>query len=731
MKADSPFEDNSSRRKILNLFAQKPSQRLTPAEIHRRGGFPANGLQSIIDALRDLCREGRLVRLKKNHYALPNSKNLVSGRIHAHPDGYGFLIPEDKNTEDVYINRREMRRVMHGDQVIVRVDHKPRGGREAHIMQIVQRGQKELLGTYDEFEGKSYVVPMDPRLAGAIPLKLTGAKPEKGKVVAAEIARYGTSMSPPQAELLEVMGDPDDPEVQARSVMFRFGLTSTFPAEVHREAMNCPFAISNDEIAARTDLRDLPIVTIDGENARDFDDAVFVRKLDDHYELFVSIADVGYYVHPDSALDQEAYSRATSVYFPDRAIPMLPEALSNGICSLNPNEDRLTKTVCIEYNAKGEVVGSRFFNSIIRSHERMTYTDVRRILVDRDEACIARYKSLVDTFKLMEELALLILEKRKARGNLDFDLPEAEIVLDIQGVPENIVRAERNIAHRIIEEFMIAANEAVARYLTEQDMPLLYRVHEGPDQEALEAIAPFLLSLGYRLPQKKDKIVPLDLQKLLESCRGEPEERVINRVLLRSMKQASYQPENIGHFGLASTCYTHFTSPIRRYPDLVVHRMLERKLRGERLKPNQREDLLRYLQEAGKHTSERERHAMDAEREMVDLKKAQFMMNKIGEEFTGFINSLASFGFFVELDDYFIEGLVKLSSLTDDDYDYYEKEYVIKGRRSGRKFRLGDNVKVKVVRINSFRSEIDLALVEERAGVSEKLTRPRLPHWRQ
>ncbi|HEX2229184.1 MAG TPA: VacB/RNase II family 3'-5' exoribonuclease, partial [Candidatus Binatia bacterium] len=435
-----------------------------------------------------------------------------------------------------------------------------------------------------------------------------------------------------------------------------------------------------------------------------------------HYELFVSIADVAYYVRPDSALDQEAYSRATSVYFPDRAIPMLPEPLSNGVCSLNPNEDRLTKTVCIEYNRKGEVIRSRFFNSVIRSHERMTYTNVRRILIDRDEECVTRFRPLVESFKLMEELALLIFERRKARGNLDFDLPEAEIVLDIQGLPENIIRAERNVAHRIIEEFMIAANEAVARHLTEEDVPLLYRVHEGPDQEALEAIAPFLLSLGYRLPQKRDKIAPSDLQRLLESCRGKPEERVINRVLLRSMKQAIYQPENIGHFGLASSCYTHFTSPIRRYPDLIVHRMLDKKLQREKLKPNQRADLLRYLQEAGLHTSERERHAMDAEREMVDLKKAQFMMNKIGEEFAGFINSLANFGFFVELDDYFIEGLVKLSSLTDDDYDYYEKEYVIKGRRSGRKFRLGDNVRVKVARINAFRSEIDFTLVQEPAA---------------
>jgi ribonuclease R len=711
--------ESKAQRKILDLFANKPRERLTPAEILRRAGFARDELQSVIDALRGLCRSGRLVRLKKNHYALPDRQHLVKGRVHAHPDGYGFLIPEERDTEDLYLNRREMRRVMHGDQVMVRVDRKSRGKAETHIVQVLERGQKRLLGTYDELNGKGFLVPMDARI-GAIPLKPGVVKPEKGKVVAAEISRYGTAMSPPEAHVVNVMGDPDDPEVQAQSIIFRYGLTTSFPPEVHREASQVSYAIAPEEVAARTDLRGLPIVTIDGENARDFDDAVYVRKQGDHYELYVSIADVAHYVTPETALDQEAYARATSVYFPDRAIPMLPEALSNGICSLNPNEDRLTKTVCIELNAKGEVIRSRFFNSVIRSHERMTYTNVRRILVDKDPQCLERYRNLIGEFQLMEELARLIYERRRARGNLDFDLPEAEIVLDLQGLPENIIRAERNIAHRIIEEFMIAANEAVARHLTEKDFPALYRVHEGPDQEALEALAPFLLSLGYRLPQKMENIAPLEIQKLLESARGKPEERVINRVLLRSMKQAIYQPKNIGHFGLASTCYTHFTSPIRRYPDLIVHRMLDRVMRGDKLKTNEKEDLLRSLQEAGKHTSERERHAMDAEREMVGLKKAQFMMNKIGEEFTGFINSLANFGFFVELDNYFIEGLVKLSSLGDDDYDYYEKEYVIKGRRHGRKFRLGDNVRVKVVRINAFRSEIDFELVSTGNGETSK-----------
>jgi ribonuclease R len=709
MSLDQRQQDNAQRR-ILNLLANKPKLRLTPAEIQRRGGFSPNELQRIIDALRDLCREGRLVRLKKNHYGLPDSHNLVTGRIHAHPDGYGFLIPDDKNTEDIYINRREMRRVMHGDRVMARVDRKQRGGTEAHIAQVIERAQKRLIGTYDEFNGKSYLIPMDPRIAAAIPLARVAAKVEKGQVVAAEISKYGTALSPPEGELLQVIGSPDDPEVQAQSIIFRYGFAAKFPDTVRREIAATPFLIEPEEIARRADLRDLPIVTIDGEQARDFDDAVFVRRKDENIELFVSIADVAHYVKPDTALDEEAYSRGTSVYFPDRAIPMLPEALSNGICSLNPEEDRLTKTARMEINSKGEVIRSQFFNSVMRSHARMTYTEVRKILVDQEPECRARRADLIAQFELMKELALLLYTQRGARGNLDFDLPEAEIILDIEGAPENIVRAERNIAHRIIEEFMIAANEAVARHLRNNEVPLLYRVHEGPDEEALEAVAPFLLSLGYRLPAKKDKIAPTQIQKLLEAARGKPEERVLNRVLLRSMKQAVYQPENIGHFGLASSCYTHFTSPIRRYPDLIVHRMLDKTLRAEKLKPNEREDLLRYLQEAGKHTSERERHAMDAEREMVDLKKAQFMMNKIGEEFTGFINSLAGFGFFVELDDYFVEGLVKLSSLTDDEYDYYEKEYVIKGRRHGKKFRLGDNLRVKVARINAFRSEVDFQL---------------------
>ena len=688
---------------------------MTPAEILKGIGGGRDDLNDVVENLRTLAKEGRVVRLKKNHYSLPNTDNGLTGRVHAHPDGYGFFIPDDRGKEDLYLSRREMRRVMHGDRVVVRVERK-RGVPEAHVAQILEHGQKRVIGTYEEHQGQGYLIPTDPRIAAAIPLGRAASRPETGAVIAAEITRYGTGYSSPEAALLETLGDPNDPEIQARAIIFQYALPTAFSPEAKREAQACAQTIPADEIAARVDLRSLPIVTIDGEKARDFDDAVCVKKENGVYRLYVSIADVAYYVNRGSALDQDAYERGTSVYFPDRALPMLTEELSNGICSLNPNEDRLTKTAVIEFGARGAVLKTRFFNSIIRSHARMTYTEVRQILVDKDPECLARYRELVDGFERMQELALLLYGERRERGTLDFDLPEAEIILDLQGNPENIVRAERSIAHRIIEEFMIAANEAVARHLKEKDFPLLYRVHEGPEHEAIEEIAPFLATLGYRLPLKHERIKPKELQKVLDACKGKPEEKVVNHVLLRAMKQAHYAPENTGHFGLASLCYAHFTSPIRRYPDLVVHRMLDETLKKRKLKANEREELDRYMAEAGKHTSERERVAMDAEREMVDLKKAQFMMDKIGEEFGGFIVSLTNFGFFVELENFFVEGLVKLSSLKDDDYHYYEKEYLIKGRRRGRKFRLGDHIRVKVLRINAFRSEIDFELVETPAA---------------
>jgi ribonuclease R len=702
-------QETAEREKILKFLRARPKGRFTPKEILKGARTAAADLDAITQMLRGLAREGLVVRLKKNHYAAAGAAHGVVGRVQAHPGGFGFFIPEDKGQNDLYLNRREMRRVMHGDKVLARVEKKRVGAAQAHVVQILERGQRRLLGTYEERMGRGWLVPMDRRV-GAVPLETDDIRPAAGTVVAAEIVRYGTALSPPQARLVEALGDPDDPEVQTRAVIFRYELPSAFSTMAEREAEEAARGLSS-QAADRVDLRALSMVTIDGEQARDFDDAVYVEGKNGAYHLYVSIADVAHYVTPETILDREAYERGTSVYFPDRALPMLPTVLSNGVCSLNPDEERLAKTAEIEIAPNGEIIGSRFFNSIIRSHRRMTYTEVRRILVDRDPDCLDRHRDLVESFKLMEELALLLQERRRARGSLDFDLPEAEIILDLQGAPENIVRAERNIAHRIIEEFMIEANEAVARYLKEKGFPFLYRVHAGPDPETLRALLPFLLSLGYRLPLRKKEIEPKDIQELLDKCRGKPAERVLNRVLLRAMKQARYSPQNIGHFGLASRCYAHFTSPIRRYPDLIVHRMLELALLGRKLKPKEVDDLSSYLEEAAEHTSNRERRAMEAEREMVDLKKAQFITDKIGQEFLGFVVSLTSFGFFVELESFFVEGLVRLASLTDDTYRYYEKEYLIKGMRNARTFRLGDPVRVKVARIHAFRGEIDFQLL--------------------
>jgi ribonuclease R len=700
------------KRKILAFFLAHQRLRLKPREIQKKAGAAETDLQTVVEALRELAREGKILRTQKSHYAVVASQNLILGRVQAHPEGFGFLLPEERGLDDLYLSRREMRRVMHGDRVLVRVEKRARQRPSAHIVQVIERGQKRLVGTYQEFAGKGHVVPMDLRVAAAIPIE-HNAQPElEGKVVAVELSRYPTGYAPAEGRLVRVLGDPDDPEVQAQSIIFRYRLPADFSPEARQDAAAYSPVLEPSELRARADLCALPIVTIDGETARDFDDAVSVEKTASGYRLYVAIADVAHYVRSDAAIDREAYERATSVYFPDRALPMLPPQLSNGICSLNPREPRLTKTVCLEINDRGEICASHAFRSVIRSHARMTYTNVRRILVDQDADCMAQYPDLIDQFRMMEEVATLLWERRKARGTLDFDLPEAEIVLDLQGMPENIVRAERNIAHRIIEEFMIAANEAVARHLTEQEFPLLYRVHEDPDQATLRALEPFLLSLGYRLPLKREKPSPKDLQRLLEACRGKPEERILHRLLLRAMKQAHYAPQNIGHFGLASTCYTHFTSPIRRYPDLVVHRILDLSLAGKKLAAKEKEDLLLYLEEAGKHTSERERIAMDAEREMVDLKKAQFMIDKIGLEFDGFIISLAAFGFFVELTTYFVEGLVRLATLQDDAYQYYEKENLIKGRRHGRTFRMGDQVVIKVAGVRAFRGEIEFTLIE-------------------
>ncbi len=698
------------KNRILSFMLSRPGERFSIEEMRKSFGRPAG--KTVQEALRELIDERKVVRLRKSRYALAKAASVVSGVVRGHPEGFGFVVPDRKGLEDVYLNRGEMRRVMHGDRVLVRPERGRRGDSQGHVVKVLERGQQRLVGVVRIDGQRTFLAPMDPRVAPGIPLRDPGPA-RSGQVAAVEMTRYGTGYAPPEAKLQRVLGAPDDPEVQAQAVIFRYGWPQEFSEEARREAARRGPRVDPAETASRRDLRPLTTLTIDGETARDFDDAVSIdRAPAGSYRLYVSIADVAHYVPRGSAVDGEAYARGTSVYFPDRALPMLPAALSGGICSLKAGVDRLCRTALLEVNRKGEVERTEVFQSVVRSDARLTYTEVGQILVDRDASVIGRYAGLVEPLRVMEELAHILMERRNARGSLDFELPETEVVLDERGMPTDVRRAERTIAHRIVEEFMIAANEAVARCLRERKFPCVYRVHEGPDEDTLDAIAPFLSTLGYPLRRSAEKVSPGDLRRVLEACRGKPEERVLNRMLLRSMKQACYDPDNVGHFGLASDAYLHFTSPIRRYPDLMVHRLLDQAMTGRRPDPKAREELAAHLREAADHSSARERLAMDAEREMVDLKKAQFMTDKIGQVCTGVITDLAGFGFFVELDAWFVEGLVSFRSLQDDFYRYYETAHVIKGQNHGRTFRMGDAVTVRVVRVKLFQGEIDFELLD-------------------
>jgi ribonuclease R len=504
------------------------------------------------------------------------------------------------------------------------------------------------------------------------------------------------------------LGYPDDPEVEPQIIIHKYDLPHRFPATVLKEARNVPLIPSPDDYQGRVDLRDIPTFTIDGEKARDFDDAVSIRReKDGGMTIYVSISDVSHYVEEGTALDDEAYLRGTSVYFPDRAIPMFPPELSNQICCLHPNSDRLTLTVELRYDAHGNEKGIRFYPSVIRSRERLTYTIVRKILLDEDVELKRRYDASVPSLEWMASLSQTLGQKRIERGALDFDLPEPEILLDLQGETEGVVRAERNLAHQIIEEFMIAANEAVAHFVEENEHPSIYRIHEPPKKEAVDEFRRFVSHLGYKM--KKDAADPSkELQRVLFEVKGRPEERVVNNILLRSMKWAKYSANNVGHFGLASKSYTHFTSPIRRYPDLVVHRILKRALSKKDGRVSE-EDLVRKAE----HLSQRERVAMEAEREILDRYRVRFMKDKTGEVFKGVIGGVFAFGFFVELHDIFVEGLVRVTSLYDDYYQYHEKRYCLVGERTRKTFRIGDEVVVRVDRVDVERRHIDFGLIEK------------------
>jgi ribonuclease R len=662
-----------------------------------------------------LERRGQLVRTAGDRLTVPARLHLVAGRLVVNPAGFAHCVADAAHEEDVYVPASGVRPAMHGDRVLVRTTGAARRGRrEGRVVRVLERGTTRVVGVLRRGRTATVIVPQEQRITVPI-LVPRGAAGDAadGDMVAADLTRFPGTAAEAEARVTAVLGPASDPRVETEAVLAAYGLPREFPPAVAAAARRVPKTVPAAALPGRLDLRGLPIVTIDGENARDFDDAVLVEPDGDGFCLTVAVADVAHYVPPGSALDEEARARGTSVYFPDRVVPMLPEELSNGICSLRAGEDRLVKAVRLRLDAGGRVRDAAFHDAVIRSAARLTYTEVRQALVDRDAGVRARLGDLLGPLEAAERLTHRLAARRHARGALDFDLPEAEIVLDLRGRPEQIVRAERSIAHRLIEELMLAANEAVARELARRKLPFLHRVHEAPPDERMRELGRFVEGFGLRLALDRGRVTPKSLQALLARVDGRPEQRLIETVVLRSMQQARYAVEPLGHFGLATEHYTHFTSPIRRYPDLVVHRLLDVALHGRgRVPPD--------LPALAEETSRRERTAMDAEREIVQLKKIQFMQDKVGETYDGIVSGVVPFGLFVELRDVFVDGLVHVSTLGDDFYELLETQHCLRGRRTRRTFRLADPIRVEVAGVSLERRRIDFVLAEgerrERGG---------------
>ena len=828
---------------ILKHIARQSKHQAGYKQLVRELGLHGEERSELNDHLQKLVKRGALIPVDSDRFALPQAaadKNLVAGRLSMHRDGFGFVIPDQKSlgqlkskiAGDIFIPPHQIGSAMHGDLVLVDIANvRPDGRAEGRIVRTVNRTHSTVVGIFHFGSHRNYVTPIDTKITQEIEIPEGMERPEtsapsavkdvekpeppstprsqrkkksvdrvlgseaarhddwsdlEGVVVDVEITDWPSATQSPRGRVIEILGREDDFGVDVEIIIRKFHLPHQFPAATLEEAQQVSATIPSPELRRRRDFRALPIVTIDGETARDFDDAVLVRKLpNNNYELQVHIADVAQYVTPASALDQEARLRGTSVYFPDRAVPMLPLELSTDICSLRPQVDRLVLSCIMEIDHRGEIVDYDLCEGVIRSAERMTYTAVNAVL-EGDEAERKRYPTLVENFELMRDLQQILYRKRERRGSIDFDLPEPVIEFDEFGLMKSITRSERNIAHRLIEEFMLSANETVAHHLESHHIASLYRIHEKPDAkrvydfETIAATFGYSLGVGalpiHRVQMKTDRraaygtgkrvrevevpkevhITPRMYQKLTEKIAGKPEERILSFLMLRSLKQARYSEENLGHFALAAPTYTHFTSPIRRYPDLIVHRILKKVLgndpgnshpstgSGQAFSQNRGEmgqslegDVpspwskrrsrpgaaaphelsgpipLEELHEIAEESSQSERRADDAERELMEWKKVKFMQDRVGEDFDGLITSVTKFGFFVELTDLFVEGLVPLNTLIDDRYTYHENTREIIGQHSRKIYRIGQRLRVIVDRIDPVEKKINFAVMQE------------------
>lgn len=709
-------QQNDLQERILAFMKEEDYKPLTVSEIEEVFELAvADDFRELVKTLVKMEAMGYVVRSRSNRYGLPERMNLMRGRFIGNAKGFGFVAPEEEGMDDVFIPPHEINGALNGDTVLIRVLKETSGDRrEGTVTKVIERSKTAFVGTFQANRGFGFVVTDDKKLN----MDVFIAKDDTlgavdGHKVVVEVTHWPDEVKSAAGIITKILGHKNDPGVDILSILYKYDIPPEFPQEVVDAAGEVPDEIAESDLIGRRDLRNETIVTIDGADAKDLDDAVTVTKNDDGtYKLGVHIADVSYYVTQGSVLDIEAYERATSVYLTDRVIPMIPHRLSNGICSLNPQVDRLTLSCEMIIDGSGRVTHHDIFQSVINTTERMTYSDVYNILENPGEnpELMERYESLVPMFKDMGELAQVLRSKRMGRGAIDFDFKESKVLVNEEGWPTDIVLRERTVAERLIEEFMLAANETIAEHFHHMELPFLYRIHEDPKPEKLERFFEFVTNFGLVIKGTGNSVHPKALQEIIRSIEGLPEEPVISTMLLRSLQQAKYYPESLGHFGLSTDFYTHFTSPIRRYPDLIVHRLIRTYLvNGDTSK----ETVFQWSQamdEIADHTSQRERRAVEAERDTDSLKKAQFMSDKIGEEFEGIVSSITNFGMFIELENT-VEGLVHISNMTDDYYRFDDRQMLMVGERTARQFRIGDEVKIRVANVVIEESSVDFEIV--------------------
>ena len=713
------YENPIPSRELILQFIEHAGKPLRREEIAEAFTLESEDqLEALRRRLRAMERDGQLLFNRGNKYCLVNNEDLIAGRIIGHADGFGFLKPDD-GSDDLFLSPREMNPLLHNDRALVRIagiDKK--GRREGAVVEILQRNTHEVVGRLYKEDGFTYVVPDNKNIAQTILIQKGGAgKAKQGQIVVAEIVEQPSKLRQPIGRIIEVMGEHMAPGMEIEMAIRSHELPHQWPGELLEEIKPLKKDVPESAKENRADLRGTPLVTIDGDDARDFDDAVYCQKTPKGWKLLVAIADVSHYVQINSALDKEAQKRSTSVYFPEQVIPMLPEILSNGLCSLNPQVDRLCMVCELLINEQGQVTRSRFFDAVMSSHARLTYTEVAKMLVDGDKVLAEKYNALMPHLQELYALYKVMRVSREQRGAMDFDTQETRIVFGAERKIEKIVPVVRNDAHKLIEEFMITANMAAARFLNNKKMPKLLRIHEGPGADKLLNLKTFLGELGLSMGGGA-KPTPLDYMHLMESIKGRPDAHLIQTVLLRSMSQAVYSPELKGHFGLALEAYAHFTSPIRRYPDLLVHRAIRHCLQDKPV-----ESFFYGVPDMvglGEQCSTNERRADEATRDVVSWLKCEYMMDKVGEEFPGIISAVTSFGFFVELAEIYVEGLVHISNLAQDYFHFDATSHQLRGERTGINYRLGDSVKVMVARVDLDEKKIDFELAGKQVAMDSK-----------